>query len=312
MHKITAGFILSPPLFIDDSQEVAGLFKNIHTPVASTRLSLAVNIILFALKMFAGIVGRSQALVADALNSLLDIVANIVVWLGIKIAGRPPDEDHPYGHGNADTLAAVFVALVLIITGGYIGRAAVESIIKEDFQTPTYLATSVAVLTIIVKTVLYSYTMKIGRKYRSQAVIANAQDHRSDVVVSVGTLVGIVVAQIKFPILDPIAGLWVAVFILKQAVKIIRDNIRTLMVSSPETERQDEIKAAILGIDGVTEVKWLKGRMVGSSLFMDTAVCVNGEISVREGHDIARIIRKSVVDLFPEVVDILVHVEPDE
>jgi cation diffusion facilitator family transporter len=142
--------------------------------------------------------------------------------------------------------------------------------------------------------------------------MANAQDHRADVIVSIGTLVGIVVAQVRFPILDPIAGLWVAFFILKQAVKIIRDNIKTLMVSSPETDRQEEIKALILNIDGVKEVKWLKGRMVGSSLFMDTAVCVSGQITVRDGHDIARIVRKNVIDSFPEVIDILVHVEPED
>ena len=138
------------------------MLKSLQTPIASTRLSLLVNILLLILKLIGGIVGRSQALIADALNSLLDIVANIVVWLGINISRKPPDENHPYGHGNADTLAAIFVAMVLIITGGYIGREAYDSIITHNFRSPTYLATVAAVITIVVKSVLYKYTINIG------------------------------------------------------------------------------------------------------------------------------------------------------
>jgi len=287
------------------------LFESLQTPIASTRLSLVINVLLLVLKLFGGIVGRSQALIADALNSLLDIVANIVVWFGINVAKRPPDEGHPYGHGNADTLSAVFVALVLIITGGYIGREAYDSIVHHDFETPTYLATIAAVITIIVKSILYKYTIDIGNKFRSQAVIANAADHRSDVIVSIGTLVGIVVAQTKYPILDPIAGLWVAFFILKQAVKIIRDNIHTLMVGSPEIARQNEIKQFIANINGVIRIKWLRGRMVGSDFHMDTAINVKGDITVREGHDIAKNIKTAVKKEFFEVADILIHIEPD-
>jgi cation diffusion facilitator family transporter len=287
------------------------LFQNLQSPIASTKLSLAVNVFLLILKMTAGIVGRSQALVADALNSLLDIVANIVVWFGINIAKRPPDKGHPYGHGNADTLAAVFVAVVLIVTGGYIGHEALDSILNKDFMEPTYLATSAALITIIVKGILYRYTLKIGHKFRSQAVIANAADHRSDVIVSLGTLVGIVIAQTKYPILDPIAGLWVAAFILKQAVKIIRDNVHTLMVGSPEIARQDDIREFIINIDGVKKVQWIKGRLVGSNFFMDAAINVRSDLTVREGHDIAEKVRSAVVGAFPEVIDLLVHIEPD-
>ncbi len=288
------------------------MFQNLQSPIASTKLSLAINVFLLVLKMFGGIVGRSQALVADALNSLLDIVANVVVWFGINIAKKPPDKGHPYGHGNADTLAAVFVAGVLIVTGGYIGHEALDSILNKNFNEPTYLATSAALITIIVKEILYRYTLKIGRKFRSQAVIANAADHRSDVVVSLGTLIGIVIAQTKYPILDPIAGLWVAAFILKQAVKIIRDNVHTLMVGSPEITRQDDIKEFIINIDGVKKVRWIKGRLVGSNFFMDAAINVRGNLTVREGHDIAENVKSAVVKTFPEVIDLLVHIEPDE
>ncbi len=288
------------------------MLKSLQTPAASTRISLLVNVLLFIAKIIGGVVGRSQALVADALNSLLDIVANIVVWLGIRIASKPPDKDHPYGHGNADNLAAVFVALVLFVTGGYIGREALHSIINKEFTQPTYLATIVAAGTIIIKEALYRYTIAVGRKFKSPGVIANAYDHRSDVLVSLGTLIGIVVAQTKYPILDPIAGLWVAFFIIKQAVRIIRENLSTLMVSSPGGKFNAEIKKYIEKIGDVSSVKWIKSRKVGSGYYVDAAVRVRSDITVREGHDIATQVTIAVRGQFEDVMGILVHIEPEE
>jgi len=285
---------------------------NLNTPLASTRLSLVANILLFLLKITAGIFGRSQALVADSLNSLLDIVANIAVWFGINIARKPPDKEHPYGHGNADTLAAVFVALILLITGGYIGREAVGSIISGNFTAPTLLATGAALFTIILKSLLYKYTLSIGKKYKSAAVIANAQDHLSDVVVSAGTLVGIIMAQVKFPILDPIAGLWVAFFILKQAIRIIQDNVHTLMGASPDFSIQNEIRDHIKQIDGVITTNWIKGRRVGAGYYLDVALIVKANMTVREGHDIAHLVKESVMNSFHDVADVMVHIEPDD
>lgn len=283
----------------------------IWTPIASTRISLLANILLFALKLVAGILGKSQALVADSLNSLLDIVANIGVWFGLHIARKPPDTDHPYGHGNADTLAAIFVALILFVTGGYIGRDAIDSIIDRNFEAPTYLATVAAIITIIIKAVLYRYTLAVGRKFRSAAVIANAQDHISDVIVSAGTLIGIVVAQLKYPILDPIAGLWVAFFILKQAVVLIRENVDTLMVGSPGNEIQNEIENHISKINEVTSIAWIKGRKLGGGYLIDLAVKVKSTLTVREGHDIAHKVKESVEKSFNDVIDVMVHIEPD-
>ncbi len=287
------------------------MFKDFKTPLGSTRFSLVINVFLFILKFSSGILGRSQALVADALNSLLDIVANIIVWFGIRLAKKPPDEDHPYGHGNADNLAAVLVALILFITGAYIGREAFHSIINKEFRSPTYVATAAAIITIIIKEVLYRYTINIGHKFKSPAVIANAYDHRSDVIVSIGTLIGIVIAQTKYPILDPIAGLWVAAFIVRQAVRIIRENYQTLMGVSPGSAYETKIQEFILGQDGVRGVVWIKGRTVGSKYFIDTAVQVDRNISVDAGHEIASHISRAVKSSFRDISGILVHIEPD-
>ncbi len=287
------------------------MFEKFKSPIVCIKFSLVINVFLFILKMFAGIFGRSQALIADALNSLLDIVANIVVWFGIRIAKKPPDEDHPYGHGNADNLAAIFVAVVLFITGAYIGRESIHTIIHGEFGRPTYLATAAAAFTIIVKEILYWYTLKVGREFKSPAVIANAYDHRSDVVVSLGTLVGIVIAQTKYPILDPIAGLWVAFFILKQGVKIIRENIQTLMVASPGAGIENEIRNYIVNLEGVSGVRWIKGRLIGPSYYIDVVVEVCGNISVKEGHDIASRVKRAVTRSFTDVIDVFIHIEPD-
>ncbi len=287
------------------------LLEKLQSPIACTKFSLAINVFLFILKIFAGIFGRSQALIADALNSLLDIVANIVVWFGIGIAKKPPDKDHPYGHGNADNLAAIFVAVVLFITGAYIGREAIHAIIHGEFTEPTFLATAAAAFTIIIKEILYRYTLRIGKEFKSPAVIANAYDHRSDVVVSLGTLVGIVIAQTKYPILDPIAGLWVTFFILKQGVKVIRENIQTLMVASPGVGIEDEIRNYITNLEGVNGVRWIKGRLIGPSYYIDVVVQVCDDISVREGHDIASQVKVAVRKSFADVIDVLVHIEPD-
>ena len=165
------------------------------TEEGTTRLSLTVNILLFILKLIGGFVGGSRALLADALNSLLDIVANAVVWIGIRVAKRPPDKHHHYGHGLANTLAALFVATLLVVTGIFIGVSAIHVIIDRDYSSPGALATVVAAFTIVVKETLYRITLRAGLKANSPAVIANACDHRADVYASTGALVGIVVAH---------------------------------------------------------------------------------------------------------------------
>lgn len=284
-----------------------GRFK---TPIASTKLGLAFNVLLLLLKIIGGIWGRSQALLADALNSLLDIVANIVVWLGIKIADKPPDKDHPYGHGNADTLAAVFVAIVLFITGTYIGREALTSIIDKTYETPERIATFIAAFTILVKFTLFKFTDKVGREYRSPAVIANAADHKADALISLGALIGIVVAQSGYPVLDPIAGLYIAFSILMQSIRIIRENVGTLMVSSVEHDFEKELVDHIKTIEGVKSIAWIRGRALGSGYYIDAGVAVDGKMTVERSHEIAHQIEESVKSKFPTILDILVHIEP--
>ena len=280
------------------------------TEEGTTRLSLTVNILLFILKLIGGFVGGSRALLADALNSLLDIVANSVVWIGIRVARRPPDKDHHYGHGLANTLAALFVATLLVITGIFIGVSAIQVIIHRNYSSPGVLATVVAAFTIVVKETLYRITLRAGQKANSPAVIANAYDHRADVYASAGALVGIVVAQSGYPIFDPIAGLFIGLLILKSAVSLMRNNLHFLMGGAPDDETLKEILETTRHNEGVQQVRDVRVRSVGTKYVADLKIAVDGALSVTEGHEIATRIRTDLLESVNNMQDAIIHVEP--
>ncbi len=282
----------------------------IRTPEASTEISMVFNILLLILKFFGGFFGGSRALIADCLNSLLDIVANSAVWIGIKLAKKPADVDHQYGHGNADVLAASFVAIVIFVTGIYIGYDSIHVIFNRDFGVPSYFATGVAAFTIIVKSILFRYTKNVGVKFKSAAVLANAQDHKSDVYASSGALFGIVASQVGYPILDPIGGLWVSFFILRNAVNLIRDNIHTLMSGAPDRELVERVKETAAQIKEVKGILATRMRTLGSRQFVDLEIFVDATLSVLEGHNIAHQVRDLLIARYDDITEVMVHVEP--
>jgi cation diffusion facilitator family transporter len=276
----------------------------------TTKISFISNVLLFFLKLAGGILGRSSALLADALNSLLDMVANIVVWIGLAYAKRPADEGHPYGHGHADTIAALFVALLLVVTGVYIGVNAIHVIIDRDYKAPDKIATMIAAFTIVVKELLYQWTIRAGRRANSPAVIANAHDHRADVYASSGALIGIVVAQMGIPIFDPIAGFWIGLLILKNAVKLITENLHFLMGGAPDSSITRKIAETAGAHPGVEYVRKVKVRSAGSTFITDLKIMVNGELTVRKGHDIAADLKVALMKSIDNLQDVMIHVEP--
>lgn len=286
------------------------VFQKLETPEASTKLSFAANVLLLGLKFLGGFVGRSQALIADCFNSFLDLIANSAVLIGIRVAKRPADADHQYGHGNADVLAASLVAVIIFGTGMYIGYSAVNAIIKGEYQTPHYLATAVAAFTIILKTILYRYTKVVSRKSKSVAVYANAQDHLSDVYASSGALAGIIFAQLGYPILDPIGGIWVAFFIVRNAAKLILNNIHTLMSGAPDNETVRRVKETAGDIINVKGVAAIRMRTIGSRYIVDLEIFVDKDLSVWQGHSIADQVRQSLLSQYDDIIEVMVHVEP--
>jgi cation diffusion facilitator family transporter len=289
---------------------MASIKEKINTPKASTKLSLLSNILLLVLKFYGGFFGGSRALIADCINSLLDIIANSAVWIGLNLAQKPADEDHQYGHGNADVIAASFVALIILVTGFYIGYDSIHVIVDGRYGVPNYVATGIAFFTIIFKSVLFRYTKNVGVKFKSPAVLANAYDHKSDVYASTGALFGIIISQIGYPILDPIGGLWVSFFILRNAINLIRDNVHTLMSGVPDIEMVNRVTETVDNVKEVRGVNTTRIRTLGSKYFVDLEIFIDKDLSVLEGHNIAHKVRDILVAKYDDISDVMIHVEP--
>ncbi len=284
--------------------------RNLNTPEDSTKISIAANIVLLILKIYGGFFGGSRALIADSLNSVLDLIANSAVWIGLKLAKKPADADHQYGHGNADVLAASFVAVIIFATGIYIGYDSIHVIFNHEYAVPEYSATGVAFFTIVLKWILYGYTLKIGLSFKSAAVLANAQDHKSDVFASGGALFGILVSQFGYPVLDPIGGLWVSFFILRNAVNLIRDNVHTLMSGAPDREMVEKVAKTAEEIKEVLGIVTTRIRTLGSKHYVDLEIFVDKNLSVIEGHHIAHQVRDLLISRYDDITEVMVHVEP--
>jgi len=275
------------------------------------------NIVLSALKLAAGIIGGSKAMIADSLHSASDIVATSVVLVGIKVAQKPADSEHPYGHGKVEPIAAAFVGVTLIFAAFIIVKGIVESIINQTFGTPTFLALAAAVVSIVVKEIMFRITYAAGKKIKSESIMADAWHHRSDAYSSIGTFIGILGAIIggKLGIrflqyLDPIAGAVVACMIFKVAYDILKHAVKGLMDSSPEGEQLMKIWDAAAGIEGVVTVSDIKARYIGQRLFIDLEIGVDSERSVDEGHTLAAFARSRIIDSVPDAYEVMVHVEP--
>jgi cation diffusion facilitator family transporter len=290
---------------------VKSLLKKYETPQASTKLSLAANILLLILKFYGGFWGGSKALIADCINSFLDLLANAAVLVGIRVAEQPADADHQYGHGNADVIAASMVAMIILMTGAYIGFDSAHTIIDGKYEAPHILATAVAAFTIILKWLLYKFTIKVGAKFKSPAVYANAADHKSDVYASTGALIGIICAQLGYPILDPIGGVWVSFFIVRNAINLIRDNIHTLMSGAPDRETISRVEKTASEIEEVKGIVATRMRTLGSRQIVDLEIFVDKNLSVWQGHKIAHEVRDRLLAEYNDIIEVMVHVEPN-
>ncbi len=275
------------------------------------------NIVLSLLKLLAGILGNSKAMVADALHSTSDIVATTVVLIGIKIAQKPKDKEHPYGHGKVEPIAAAFVAFALFFAAAVIIKSTIESIITGSIITPNYIAVAAAILSISVKEAMFRVTYGAGKKIRSESIVADAWHHRSDAYSSIGTLIGIMgsivgnqfnIRLLKY--LDPLAGVVVACLILKVAFGILRNSIGGLMDASPDINTIQFIENAVISVDGIISVPMIKARYVGSYLFVDMKIGVSSKITVNEGHTLAAKAKDKLMESVTDINEVLIHVEP--
>ena len=277
-----------------------------------TLLGIFVNAFLILLKFFAGIFGGSQALIADAVHSVSDLFTDAVVLLGIRMGRKPPDEEHHFGHARIETLASAIVGLALIATGLYLGIEASFNIYRHTEHHPTELALIAAGVSIAFKEALYRYTVLIGRRIKSQLILANAWHHRSDAFSSVAVLLGVTGAFINpsWHILDAFAALIVSFFIIKVGLDILGKTLREFTDTAPRPEIIERLMRLSRAVEGVLDAHDLRVRTSGGFYQAEIHIVVDGQLTVVEGHRIAKTVERCLAAEMDELDRVIVHVDP--
>ena len=276
-------------------------------------IGMIANILLSLFKFVGGILGNSVALVADAIHSLSDLVTDLIVLFTHRIGKMPQDEDHPYGHGRAETIGATVIGLLIIVTGIGVTYKTWETINEISEQAPGLLAASAALLSILINEGLFHYTRRVGEATKSPALIANAWHHRSDAFSSIAALIGIIGAWQGFAFMDPLAGAVVGCMIVKVGIDITRQGVRDLMDTALSDEHTEKIHSILKEIPEVLHFHELRTRVIGGEFLIDVHILVDPEMTVTEGHRVAEIARRNLIKAIPNIQDVLIHVdgEPD-
>jgi cation diffusion facilitator family transporter len=271
-----------------------------------------VNAILMVMKLMAGYFGGSEAVFADGMESACDFIALLSTMIALKIGRKPYDANHPYGHGRAESLSAIIVALVIFGTGGWILFNSVTTVIKGDYSTPQMVAVIAAFLTIIIKEWLYRFSMKTGSTLQSPALLAVAKDHRKDAITSVATLIGVAAAFFGFTVMDPIAAGLTSFFIFHIGWQTFRSAAHDLMDGQPEEEVLAELVSLAEGVAGVEHVHEIKGRRSGQYIIIDLKLDMAPDMTVKESHAIATAVKKVIFDHNSNIGDVMIHINPHE
>ena len=276
-----------------------------------SRVGILGNVLLAAFKLVAGILGKSGAMVSDAVHSISDVFATLVAYFGVLLSKQPEDDDHPYGHERFECVASLVLGIILAVTGLGIGYAGIKNIIsRNELETPTILPLIAAVVSIVVKEGMFWYTMYYAKKMDSSAFKADAWHHRSDALSSVGSFIGIGLAKLGFPIMDPIASLVICILILKVAYDIIKEAIDKMLDTSCGKEFEQSIRDFVEKQPGVQGIDLLHTRQFGNKIYIDLEIAVRRDISLIDAHDIAESVHSSVEKEFPKVKHVMIHVNP--
>jgi cation diffusion facilitator family transporter len=277
-----------------------------------TFVGLGINLLLSGMKGAVGALSHSQALVADAVHSLSDCVTDLAVLVGANYWSAPADEEHPYGHARIETLISFFIGVALALTAIGIGWNSIHDIGSTQSAPPGWIAFTVAILSLVTKEILYRVTARLAKKIRSSALMANAWHHRSDAMSSIPVAIAVLLAHYSsaFAFADKVAAVLVCAMLLKVAWSIAWPCLKELMESSADQDVCAALTATAYSVDGVQEIHKLRTRRIGNGLMVDLHVLVDPEMSVREGHDIAKEVRAELLRSDMDVVDTLVHLEP--
>lgn len=273
------------------------------------------NLLLALFKLLAGIVGHSSAMISDAIHSASDVFSTFVVLIGIKLASKASDKEHPYGHERLECVAAILLAGVLFITGLAIGIEACRNILygtNETLKIPNMLALMAAIISILTKELMFWYTKYYANKIDSSALMADAWHHRSDAFSSIGALIGIAGARMGYPVMDSIASLIIFVFITKASYDIFKDAINKMVDHSCDEKTEKQIYDCIIKNEQVVSIDFFHTRIFGNKIYVDIEITVNGSYSLRKAHEIAENIHQNIEQLFPKIKHIMIHVNPTE
>ena len=271
------------------------------------------NVVLSVIKLLAGIIAHSSAMISDAVHSASDVFSTFVVIIGIKLASKKPDKEHPYGHERMECVAAIVLAMVLFITGLGIGLEAVKNIIHGnygDLQVPGILALIAAIVSIVSKEAMYWYTRFYAKKIDSSALMADAWHHRSDAFSSIGALIGIGASRLGYPVMDSIASLVIFVFIVKAAFDIFKDAIDKMVDHSCDEEIEKQIYECVMKNENVMGIDLLQTRVFGNKIYVDVEIQADASYTLQKAHDIAEAVHDDIEESFPKVKHIMVHVNP--
>lgn len=286
--------------------------SNLQTGARVALFGMIVNLIFAAAKILGGLLGNAYVLIADGIESALDIVGSFIIWSGLKIAARPPDETHPYGHGKAEPIAAVVVALVVLAAAAGLAIESVREILTPH-HGPAPFTLAILIVVIVVKEIMYRHVNRIGRHVESTAVQTDAWHHRSDALTSTAAFIGISVALIGgegWQSADDWAALFACAVIAANGVRLLQPAFYEIMDTAPRGEIVDLVRKAAASVPGVVEIDKSLVRKMGVQFYADLHVKVDGNISVREGHHIAHEVKRAIQQTDPRIADVLVHIEP--
>ncbi len=280
-----------------------------------SRTSILANTFLTVFKLIAGITAFSGAMVSDAIHSASDVFSTLIVIVGVKISRKEADKEHPYGHERMECVAAILLAVVLFLTGIGIGYTGIQKIVVgryENLAVPGGFALIAAILSILVKEWMFWYTKFYAKRINCGALMADAWHHRSDALSSVGSFLGILGARLGFPVMDPIAGVVICVFIIKASYDIFKDAIDKMVDKSCDDSMVAQLRNTVLTQQGVIRVDDLTTREFGNRIYVDVEIAADGRKTLQETHAIAEEVHNQIEEKFPNVKHIMVHVNPDK
>ena len=283
----------------------------VKTAVKVSTVSIILNIILSLLKLVAGIFGKSMAMLSDAVHSLSDVFGSIIVIIGVKISKKKEDNDHQYGHDRMECLASLALGAILFLTGALLIYEGIKKIVSgTSISTPGQIALIAAIVSIVVKEGMYWYTKINANRINSDALKAEAWHHRSDALSSIGSLIGVAGAMLGLKILDPVMGCVIGVVIIKVSYDIVKESVDKMVDKACDDDTVGALKKEVEKVSGVKELDMIKTRMFGTKIYVEIEISVDGNMILKDAHDIAEQVHDNIEKNFENVKHCTVHVNP--